>query len=140
MSECGHQSRVPGPLKVRLTQRLVRPCYSFFVLPQEQMGVGHAHEKGTHVRIPRAQADGVLEMRESLPCSPGENQSGTDAIVRPCVARVDLQRRLELRDGQLVFTPEVVDSSQGAVGSGVIAVEFHCPLRGGECLLAVVVG
>ncbi len=40
----------------------------------------------------------------------------------PRVARIELERNLELRDGQLVFTPEVVDPTQGAMGCGVMAI------------------
>ncbi len=44
MREGGDQSHMSRPLKIRLAQRFARPVYGLVVLPQEQVGVGHAHQ------------------------------------------------------------------------------------------------
>lgn len=97
--ECGDQHRMSRPLKVRLTKGLARPFHGFFVLLQEQVGVGHANQEGTHVRVARAQPDGVFQMWKRLYRSAGEDQGGTEAVMCPGVARVELECDLEFRNG-----------------------------------------
>ena len=91
MAEGRQEDRVARPLKARLAQCLPRPRDGLIVFPHEQVGVRGADQERSHVGIPRTQFDSRTQGREGLTRSSAEDQRGTDPIVRPREARIQLE-------------------------------------------------